>query len=526
MDTEQLAPDHAGAPTTRGSAGGTIRRLIGQATTLTASLTLEDVGADALGLGRMGDMQAVRFARDVESLAGIQLQAAAELSARAAAGRYEAVGAATPTVFLAEALRISTREAGARLRLGTAVLPRTDPCSVAEHPPVRPVLGAAVLTGGVSREAAAVIDRHAREAEHLIGATRAGAREGREPAPVTAADVAEVEAVLTGLARTERPELVDRCGQRILAHLDPDGHVPSEGELRAKEGLHFARPRNGLVHFEGWMETLAYETLIAAIGTATNPRTPGNGTDHGGTGQGAGAGTDQHTVPGQQPLWAGDPDAAESDPAAGAGTTRAAAEDGLFGVAQPGTGQGADTPALRDGRTRAQHLLHQLLDCVTLAAATDTLPDNGGLRPQLHVTLHYEDLKNGLGTAHLPFTGDVPARLLRQAACDADLIPLVLGSTGAVLDEGRRHRLVTPAIRRALIARDGGCAFPDCERPPHWTEAHHVKHWSHGGPTSVANCVLLCGYHHHLLHRTRSGTGTATSTATHPTSDRQHSADG
>ena len=56
------------------------------------------------------------------------------------------------------------------------------------------------------------------------------------------------------------------------------------------------------------------------------------------------------------------------------------------------------------------------------------------------------------------------------------------------------------AIRRALILRDNGCAFPGCDRPPGWTDAHHITHWAHGGNTALHNLVLLCAHHHDTVH--------------------------
>jgi hypothetical protein len=77
---------------------------------------------------------------------------------------------------------------------------------------------------------------------------------------------------------------------------------------------------------------------------------------------------------------------------------------------------------------------------------------------------------------------------------------MVLGAEGQPLDVGRLSYAVTLAIRRALTARDKGCAFPGCDRPPGWAEAHHIIHWADGGRTAIWNMVLLCGTHHRAVH--------------------------
>jgi Domain of unknown function (DUF222) len=64
----------------------------------------------------------------------------------------------------------------------------------------------------------------------------------------------------------------------------------------------------------------------------------------------------------------------------------------------------------------------------------------------------------------------------RRLACDAGIIPLLIGSHSEPLDVGRLSRSAPPALRRALVYRDGGCRFPQCDRPPEWTDAHHVRH--------------------------------------------------
>jgi hypothetical protein len=88
-----------------------------------------------------------------------------------------------------------------------------------------------------------------------------------------------------------------------------------------------------------------------------------------------------------------------------------------------------------------------------------------------------------------------------RLACDAKILPAVLGGDGAVLDLGRTRRLFDGPLRRALVLRDGGCAFPQCDRPPRWCHAHHLTHWVDGGATCLDNAVLLCGAHHRVIHR-------------------------
>jgi hypothetical protein len=77
-----------------------------------------------------------------------------------------------------------------------------------------------------------------------------------------------------------------------------------------------------------------------------------------------------------------------------------------------------------------------------------------------------------------------------------------LNTAGVPIDLGRSRRLYTGAARAAVLLRDRGCAFPQCDRPPRWTEIHHIISWLDGGPTDRDNGVALCGLHHHLIHRT------------------------
>ena len=96
---------------------------------------------------------------------------------------------------------------------------------------------------------------------------------------------------------------------------------------------------------------------------------------------------------------------------------------------------------------------------------------------------------------------ELPPQVVRQLACDAEVIPMVFGGPGGPADIGRANRTVPLRLRRLLIARDRHCRWPGCAVPPSRCDAHHIIHWLNGGPTDLDNLVLLCHRHHQHLHK-------------------------
>jgi hypothetical protein len=118
------------------------------------------------------------------------------------------------------------------------------------------------------------------------------------------------------------------------------------------------------------------------------------------------------------------------------------------------------------------------------------------------VRMTLDSLLSGLGEAQIDgIDQPISAKTARQLAADAQIIPAVLGGNSEVLDLGTPRRLFTRAQRIALAERDDGCAWGNCRRPPSYTEAHHLRWWSHGGATDLDNGILLCSMHHHRVHR-------------------------
>ncbi len=131
----------------------------------------------------------------------------------------------------------------------------------------------------------------------------------------------------------------------------------------------------------------------------------------------------------------------------------------------------------------------------------DGLPQHGVANASIVVTVDEDKLRAGAGEATLDTGGTVSISEVRRLACNAGILPLVLGGESRILDLGVSRRLFDRYQRLALAARDRGCVFAGCQRPPAWCEAHHLKPWSEGGATDLVNGCLLCSFHHHLVHQ-------------------------
>jgi len=180
----------------------------------------------------------------------------------------------------------------------------------------------------------------------------------------------------------------------------------------------------------------------------------------------------------------------------------------------------------RDLRTSDQRRGDALVELVRRAvAAGESVPSS--TKAQICVTIDWESLASAVRGGGTTLGGSDTGTLLgpetvRRLACNAS-IPLVLGTDGEIVDQGRQHRLFTPAQIRRLWLRDGGCTYPGCSMPPHWSDAHHLVHWADFGPTDLGNAALLCQRHHTIVHTrrlagqvvqdptgTRAGTGAGT----------------
>ena len=141
--------------------------------------------------------------------------------------------------------------------------------------------------------------------------------------------------------------------------------------------------------------------------------------------------------------------------------------------------------------------------CRRATSAGDRPPS--GVKTTLMLTMSYDDLAARVGAATVVGSAQggslIAPETARRLACDANVIPTVLGSRGEILDQGRSTRLATTGQLAALWLRDAGCSFPGCTTPAHWCDAHHLVHWADGGTSDLTNLALLCGRHHSVVHR-------------------------
>lgn len=512
-----------------------------------ASLTSALAAADLI--------DAVELAERVEQLARavhrLQVRAAGAVEAESPAVRRDAPPPEAPfrrgSDLLRTRLRVSGREARRRIRAASAVLPRQ---AMTGEPltPLAPVLSAGIGLTEAESEQIVPTDALERGGDgHESAHAHLAVAPGPEVADVilrtleevrAAADadvVADVERTLVGYAETFDPDTMRRVARRLMSLLDPDGVEPTDRDASSRQGVRVGATWHGLTHLDIWADAVQTEVLMTVFDTGTNPRGSAPAVVSGDGRDDDGVATDE----------------------AGAG----AAALTLLPLDDNNPG----TPI--DDRSRRQRMLDALVSACQAALRSAHLPSVGGLPPQLLVTVGVGDLQaatqavrpepppprgavgltpprpqpgggpcppsfhdasasdalashdepsDGMtvpapvpatgertGWGRLPHAGPVPVSLLRRLACDADIIPVVMGGESEILDVGRARRLVPASMRRALIARDGGCLFPGCTIPSTWTEGHHVVPWSHGGATSIDNTALLCSAHHHAVHSGR-----------------------
>ena len=157
---------------------------------------------------------------------------------------------------------------------------------------------------------------------------------------------------------------------------------------------------------------------------------------------------------------------------------------------------------LDDPRTTEQLALDTFVQLLEIGASVEPEHIVGGRGPAVQVLVTRRDLLAGVGFGMIEGQTDpVSLATVERHVCSHGTESVIFDDHGQPLNLEREQRFYNRAQRRALAARDGGCRFPGCDRPPSWTEAHHTKHWKRDrGPTNIKDGILLCKHHHLLVH--------------------------
>lgn len=299
--------------------------------------------------------------------------------------------------------------------------------------------------------------------------------------------------IFVGVGRRQPVSVLKAVMRAWADQVDPVGMARDEDEAHQRRFLHVNLLADG-VHVEGFFAKAEGAKVIAALNAAlTKSRRAVTGGD-------------------ERPAWAppGDNESHGDD-----------ATDGPVGAGTPRSRDALapDLPELSTAQQRADAFIAGVIDPVLEGAG---LPTVGGSRPAVTVlvplerlerpcqagapeasvdgTLPFVDASAAIGVTNGPGTMPISAISVQRLTCDCEVHRVLIDPQGLPLDVGRTMRTIPPHIRKALVVRDKGCVFPGCDRPPGWSEAHHIVHWSQGGKTSLDNSVLLCSKHHHKVH--------------------------
>ncbi len=314
----------------------------------------------------------------------------------------------------------------------------------------------AVEAGRQATVAAALVSRPAAAAAYLRGEISAEHMGAIDEAGWLLGDDAMargIERILLDHARREPPGRLRRLSRRFRERGDPRGSVDAFRRVRAHRFLDIVRAGTGAVTIRGQLDANDGELLLAALRAAQGPVEA------------------TAAPPPRPPPEVGPPELSLGEGRAETATPERARADALVALCR-------------------------------LVVSADDAGRARGDRARVVVTVPLETLRADTSAAEaLLGSGEpVPAAVARRLACDARVLPAVLGGHGEVLDIGAEAETVSPGLRRAVELRDRGCRFPGCDLSAADCEAHHLTHWAHGGPSIVDNVVLLCPHHHGLVH--------------------------
>jgi hypothetical protein len=299
-------------------------------------------------------------------------------------------------------------------------------------------------------------------------------------AMVPVEDLQAAEQQLVKAAQHLNPADLARAGQRVRDILDTDGPEPAEEDAYRREALWYRKADQG-IRIGGYLANENAELFSTLIHAGAKPHKT----------------TDGRPDPRGRDKRQADALVAVLNAATGPGTVG----PNLTITIDYNTLKNATAKPASNANAGADASADSSADCddsKSVAANTNGLTAEDLQSSSSRTQPLPFGLGTGSGMGELVFGDNLSAAAVRRLACDAGVLPVVLGSNSQPLDVGTAKRFVTEPIRNALIARDRGCLI--CGAPPIMCDAHHIVHWIDGGPTSLANLGLFCKVHHREIH--------------------------
>jgi hypothetical protein len=364
-------------------------------------------------------------------------------------GLAQRLGARTPEILVQRLTETSAGEARSLVRVGRLLETEVQDAVAAPGPartyavdeaPWLSEVAAAVIGGHLSIERADVI-------RACLGSLEP------DTSPTDAVRLRDGLATAADVLLRESPSLtVERLAERarsLRADIDDAFVRDREQLLRSRRYLHLFRQPDGMTRLTALLDPESAALVTSAFDAATSPRRGG-------------------------PRFV--------DPAEQSRAEELAADD----------------------RTVEQIAHDAFVELIRVGGQAEGSKVLGSRRPAVRVLVAERDLTGHGGRGFIEGQPEpVSIQTVERHVCEAGILPILFDGLGQPLRMGRKSRPFTEAQRIALAARDGGCRFPGCDRPPSWTEAHHIAEWlADHGPTDVDNGILLCRHHHLLVHDT------------------------
>jgi hypothetical protein len=417
--------------------------------------TLTDLSVDLIApaLDGLSDTQLLQLQRQLSEVGrrvgSTSASVAAEVAHRSrrelgSDGLAQRLGARTPQILVQRVTGATAREAQTLVRVGVMVAAGAQDAAAASDPDPGDGAVRATWLSSVTRGVAA--GRLSIAAADVIQAGLGSTEGSPDPTALVLALTQAADALVRDASSMTVERLANRA-REMRDEIDVEGVRDREQRLRDRRYLHITPVGDGMTRIHGLLDPESAAVVVGAYDAATSPRRAG-------------------------PRFV--------DP------TELARAEALSS----------------DARSTEQIAVDSFVELIRIATRADGGAVLGKRGAAVQVLVTERDLSRRAGVGRIEGQPQsMSIETVERHVCESGIVPIMFDSAGQAVNVGRDQRLFNRRQRIGMAARDGGCRFPDCDRPPSWTEAHHIDEWVRDfGKTDIADGILLCSHHHLLVH--------------------------